>query len=116
MQFKLAKVAMSVLSISALTMTASAYSAEQEENVEVIQVKGIAGSMAESARQKRFNVSISDAIVAEDIGKFVMVNFSCRNSKRHFSFQYTFGVASCNQEQNAFCGNYKTQYIFQLHT
>ena len=69
MQFKLSKVAMSVLSISALTMTASAYSAEQEENVEVIQVKGIAGSMAESARQKRFNVSISDAIVAEDIGK-----------------------------------------------
>lgn len=46
----------------------------------------------------------------------VMVNFFCRNSKRHFSFQYTFGAASCNQGQNAFFGNYKTQYIFQLHT
>ncbi|MEO9944603.1 MAG: TonB-dependent receptor [Paraglaciecola sp.] len=37
--------------------------------VEVIQVKGIAGSLAESARLKRFDSRIVDAIVAEDIGK-----------------------------------------------
>lgn len=38
-------------------------------DVEVIQVQGIAGSLAESARQKRFDSRIVDAIVAEDIGK-----------------------------------------------
>ena len=38
-------------------------------DVEVIEVYGIAGSLAESARQKRFDNRIVDAIVAEDIGK-----------------------------------------------
>lgn len=38
-------------------------------NVEVIHVRGIAGGLAESARQKRFDSRIVDAIVAEDIGK-----------------------------------------------
>lgn len=39
------------------------------EPTEIIVVKGIAGSLAESARQKRFDSRIVDAIVAEDIGK-----------------------------------------------
>jgi TonB-dependent receptor len=39
------------------------------DDMEVIQVTGIAGSIAESARQKRFDDRIVDAIVAEDIGK-----------------------------------------------
>lgn len=39
------------------------------DDIEVIQVTGIAGSIAESARQKRFDDRIVDAIVAEDIGK-----------------------------------------------
>ena len=43
--------------------------ASANEDLEVIQVKGIAGSLAESARQKRFDSRIVDAIVAEDIGK-----------------------------------------------
>ncbi|MEP1554395.1 TonB-dependent receptor plug domain-containing protein, partial [Paraglaciecola sp.] len=42
---------------------------EPTSDVEVIQVQGIAGSLAESARQKRFDSRIVDAIVAEDIGK-----------------------------------------------
>jgi TonB-dependent receptor len=39
------------------------------DDVEVIQVTGIFGSLAESARLKRFDSRIVDAIVAEDIGK-----------------------------------------------
>lgn len=53
-----------------------AYAAEEstqvnkaDEKIEVIQVTGIAGSLAESARLKRFDSRIIDAIVAEDIGK-----------------------------------------------
>lgn len=43
--------------------------ADVTEDVEVIEVFGISGSLAESARQKRFDSRIVDAIVAEDIGK-----------------------------------------------
>ena len=39
------------------------------DNIELIEVHGIAGGLAESARQKRFDSRIVDAIVAEDIGK-----------------------------------------------
>jgi TonB-dependent receptor len=42
---------------------------EHNGDMEVIIVKGIAGSLAESARQKRFDSRIIDSIVAEDIGK-----------------------------------------------
>ena len=42
---------------------------ESDANTEVIQVTGIAGSLAEAARIKRFDGRIVDAIVAEDIGK-----------------------------------------------
>ncbi len=43
--------------------------AQDAADIEVIQVTGIAGSLAESARLKRFDSRIVDAIVAEDIGK-----------------------------------------------
>jgi TonB-dependent receptor len=43
--------------------------AKSDAEIEVIQVTGIAGSLAESARLKRFDSRIVDAIVAEDIGK-----------------------------------------------
>lgn len=70
MQFKLSKIAASVLSASTLTLTSAAFAAEEPaDDVEIIQVKGISGSLAESARQKRFDDRIVDAIVAEDIGK-----------------------------------------------
>ncbi len=41
-----------------------------EENTEVIQVKGIRGSLNKALSIKRDEVQIVDAIVAEDIGKF----------------------------------------------
>jgi TonB-dependent receptor len=56
----------------ALALTSSLAIAKDDarnDNMEVIVVKGIAGSMAESARQKRFDSRIIDSIVAEDIGK-----------------------------------------------
>lgn len=43
---------------------------EQQDNVEVIQVKGIKGSLNKALNNKRFNTQIVDSIVAEDIGKF----------------------------------------------
>jgi TonB-dependent receptor len=49
--------------------TVAAENVADTKDIEVIQVTGIAGSIAESARQKRFDDRIVDAIVAEDIGK-----------------------------------------------
>ncbi|MCU4676452.1 TonB-dependent receptor [Catenovulum sp. 2E275] len=48
------------------------FAAEEEtsEDVEVIQVKGIKGSLNKALNNKRFNTQIVDSIVAEDIGKF----------------------------------------------
>jgi TonB-dependent receptor len=51
------------------TPTVSAQENATEDEVEVIQVSGIAGSLAAAARLKRFDGRIVDAIVAEDIGK-----------------------------------------------
>ncbi len=42
----------------------------QNEDVEVIQVRGIKGSLNKALNNKRFNTQIVDSIVAEDIGKF----------------------------------------------
>ncbi|MBW8191069.1 TonB-dependent receptor [Neiella marina] len=78
MQFKLSKIAAALLPVTTLAFGSSVYAAEAPtaeaapmptDDVEVIQVSGIAGSMAESARQKRFSSQIVDAVVAEDIGK-----------------------------------------------
>ena len=40
------------------------------EEVEVIQVRGIRGSVVKSLNTKRYSNSIVDAVTAEDIGKF----------------------------------------------
>ncbi|WP_434082614.1 TonB-dependent receptor [Catenovulum sediminis] len=70
MNKKLSKLTLAILSASTMGLPLMAQAQDaQNENVEVIEVKGLAGSMAESARQKRFNTRIVDAVVAEDIGK-----------------------------------------------
>ena len=55
--------------LAAPVVSAQSDVTSETQDVEVIQVQGIAGSLAESARQKRFDARIVDAIVAEDIGK-----------------------------------------------
>ncbi len=74
MNNRLSKLTLAILSAS--TMGAAFPSLAQEtpeseasDAVEVIEVRGIASSIAESARLKRFDSRIVDAIVAEDIGK-----------------------------------------------
>ncbi|MBD1389688.1 TonB-dependent receptor [Neiella sp. HB171785] len=73
MQFKLSKIAASVITASTIGLMSTAVAVEeqtaQSDDVEIIQVRGISGSLAESARQKRYSDQIVDAIVAEDIGK-----------------------------------------------
>lgn len=70
MKGQLSKVTIAILSATALGLPLMSQAQEaQNEDFEVIQVRGMAGSMAESARQKRFNTRIVDAVVAEDIGK-----------------------------------------------
>lgn len=66
------RTAIAIAIAGALSSSAAMAALEEDTNtsdVEVIEVRGIAGSMAESARQKRFDSRIVDAIVAEDIGK-----------------------------------------------
>ncbi|EWH09586.1 TonB-dependent receptor [Catenovulum agarivorans DS-2] len=54
----------------AASLQAQTALAEQTENPEVIQVKGIRSSLTESMDIKKNAASIQDSIVAEDIGKF----------------------------------------------
>ena len=51
-------------------MVMAAEEATAEENIEVIQVTGIRGSLKENINAKRFADSVVDVITAEDIGKF----------------------------------------------
>lgn len=66
----------SLLSLALLSTLGSAYAQESdnaqtaEQDVEVIEVRGIVASMAENLAIKRLSNSIVDAITAEDIGKF----------------------------------------------
>ncbi|KMT64246.1 TonB-dependent receptor [Catenovulum maritimum] len=53
-----------------LTQPVLAAEQDTQEDVEVIQVKGIRGSLNQALNNKRFNTQIVDSIVAEDIGKF----------------------------------------------
>ncbi|WP_225736547.1 hypothetical protein [Pseudoalteromonas prydzensis] len=43
---------------------------ESADDIEVIQVTGIRGSLNKALDEKRASVQIVDAIIAEDIGKF----------------------------------------------
>lgn len=58
----------------AIVLLSQPVTAAQEENkptsVEIIEVKGIRGSLAKSMDLKKENLQIVDSIVAEDIGKF----------------------------------------------
>jgi iron complex outermembrane receptor protein len=70
----------SALIISTLASSALTYAQDSEtdpvvknsktEEVEVIQVRGIRGSVVQSLNTKRYSNSIVDAVTAEDIGKF----------------------------------------------
>lgn len=57
---------------SALSLPMVAHSAELKstDEVEVIQVRGIRGSVVKSLNTKRYSNAIVDAVTAEDIGKF----------------------------------------------
>ncbi len=48
----------------------------QEENVEVITVKGVRGSIVRSLNNKYLNSNVSDSISSEDLGKFPDMNLS----------------------------------------
>lgn len=60
------------LMTSALSLPMMAHSAQAQstDEVEVIQVRGIRGSVVKSLNTKRYANSIVDAVTAEDIGKF----------------------------------------------
>ncbi len=66
--FKRTLVSMAVASSFMVTPT---YAEEENlDNIEVIQVQGIRGSLNKSVELKRQNIQVVDAIIAEDIGKF----------------------------------------------
>ena len=70
----LSRLTIAIVSSFAVTSPGISYAQQTTDNsvpddTEVIEVRGIAGSIAESARLKRFDSRIVDAIVAEDIGK-----------------------------------------------
>lgn len=79
MKNTLSKLTIAILSATSVGVAAPIFAQDAQssnsdpqvasEDVEVIEVRGIAGSIAESARLKRFDSRIVDAIVAEDIGK-----------------------------------------------
>ncbi|GAA4872895.1 TonB-dependent receptor [Ferrimonas pelagia] len=55
---------------AAAVIPATAVAAQGDDQVEVIEVRGIRASAKASINTKRFNDSVVDAITAEDIGKF----------------------------------------------
>lgn len=60
---------LSVLSAMGYAQTPEAEKAD-EENIEVIEIRGIRASSAENLSIKRTSDAVVDAITAEDIGKF----------------------------------------------
>lgn len=76
-QFKKSKLQSAILcclslsSVALITASGSAAAAEDEKKaIEVIEVKGIRGSLTKALNTKRFSDSVLDSISAEDIGKF----------------------------------------------
>ena len=67
---KVSLAVLAALSTCALSHSALAQSESGEQNMEVIQVKGLRGSLEKAAFQKQTSDVIQDSIVAEDIGKF----------------------------------------------
>ncbi|MEN3157969.1 TonB-dependent receptor [Alkalimonas sp. NCh-2] len=58
------------LTLSAQAAEVSAATQSEDDEVEVIQVRGIRASMAENMLLKRYSSAVVDVITAEDIGKF----------------------------------------------
>jgi TonB-dependent receptor len=77
-KFKLNAVATAIIVAggSALSMSAVAQDTSADDNIEVISVSGIRGSLASSATIKRESSGVVDAITAEDIGKFPDTNLA----------------------------------------
>lgn len=76
-RFSRTKVATSLsLVLGALSANAMADDTEKEQDVEVIEVKGIRGSVIQSMDMKRSANGIVDAISSEDIGKFPDTNLA----------------------------------------
>ncbi|WP_282145689.1 TonB-dependent receptor [Alteromonas stellipolaris] len=74
MNNKLSKLTVAILSATTVVFSVPSFAQEEQDtqtpdSLEVIEVRGIASSIAESARLKRYDSRIVDAIVAEDIGK-----------------------------------------------
>ncbi|MFS1422955.1 TonB-dependent receptor [Shewanella sp. 10N.286.48.B5] len=70
-------IATSILAgLSSMSATHSSYAAEAADDVEVIQVTGIRGSLIRSMDLKREAEGVVDAISAEDIGKFPDTNLA----------------------------------------
>ncbi|MDP7592616.1 MAG: TonB-dependent receptor [Litorilituus sp.] len=63
-------IAMILAGVSSQAMAAEDGAKVNKDEVEVIQVKGIRGSLKEALNQKRFANAVVDSISAEDIGKF----------------------------------------------
>ncbi|AWB69154.1 TonB-dependent receptor (plasmid) [Saccharobesus litoralis] len=63
-------VATAIALASQQAIAAEADASEADEEVEVIQISGIRGSLNKALNNKRFAEQIVDSIVAEDIGKF----------------------------------------------
>ena len=57
-------------SLSTTYVHAAEENTAEQSDVEVIQVRGIRGSLVKSLNTKRFSGSVVDAVTAEDIGKF----------------------------------------------
>ncbi|WP_028771804.1 TonB-dependent receptor [Shewanella waksmanii] len=68
--FKRTRIATSLSLALSATVLNPVYAEEQNEDIEVIAVKGIRGSLIKSMDLKRSSDGIVDAINAEDIGKF----------------------------------------------
>ena len=70
--FKLSSICLAVLaatSVNAYAQDDSGADKKTNDDVEVIEVKGIKGSLLKSLNDKRFSKNITDTINAEDIGK-----------------------------------------------
>jgi TonB-dependent receptor len=77
-RFSKTKVATSVSLILGAAITSNVMAAEDDKkaDVEVIEIKGIRGSVIKSMDMKRSSTGVVDAISAEDIGKFPDTNLA----------------------------------------
>jgi outer membrane receptor for ferrienterochelin and colicin len=69
-KFKYSKLATSIGIMLGTSLAMPAVAKEEANDTEIIQVRGIRGSLAKSMDVKRESIGVVDAITAEDIGKF----------------------------------------------